>query len=496
MTRAASGLEDQREPQAPNQQVPPQRPALSPLADRVRRHLQQTSLIPAGSRCLVALSGGGDSVALLLLLVELRTLLGLSLSAAHLDHGLRQGSRADRDFVRSLCRRLGVPLTCARADIRSLARSRNLSVEAAGRKARYSFLRRVALRLGCQVVLTAHTADDQAETVLLRLVSGTGLRGLAGIQSHRRDGVVRPLLPFTRQELRDWLHAAGQPWQEDPTNQVADAPRTRIRLLLMPMLKEWNPRILQALGRLARQAREDETCLAGLARPLLRSARRQPGALVLSLPKLQRLDPPVRWRALRRALARLGCRLEARHRDLLEDLLAGPSGRDLDLPGGRRARRRGQELHLEALPAVPPEPPPPAALSCQPGQVELPRWNLRLEMFPCDEAAPPAPWEVWLDPELLDGPLEVRSRRPGDRFRPAGGTGQTTLKKYLHALGLPKEDRDQIPLLCHQDRVVWVIGHRADQDFLATPKTRRVLRLRATPLLTGARAGPPKGSLP
>jgi len=493
MTRAPLGLAGQQEPQ--DQQASP-RAALCPLEDRLRRHLQQTDLIPAGSRCLVALSGGGDSVALLLLLLELQTMLDLSVAAAHLDHGLRPDSSTDRDFVKSLCRRLGVPLISSRADIRALARSRNLSIEAAGRKARYRFLRRAALRTGCQMVLTAHTADDQAETVLLRLVSGTGLRGLAGIRSQRRDGIVRPLLPFTRQELRNWLRETGQPWREDPSNQVADAPRTRIRLLLMPLLKEWNPRILQALGRLARQAREDEACLAGLARPLLRSAQRQPGALVLSLPRLRRLEPPVRWRALRRALARLGCRLEARHRDLLEDLLAGPSGRDLDLPGGRRARRRGQELHLQAVPAVPPKPPAPAALSCQPGPVELPSWDLRLEVIHCSDAAPPAAWEVWLDSDLLDGPLEVRSRRPGDRFRPAGGAGGTTLKKFLHALRIPKEERDQVPLLCHRDRVVWVIGHRVDQDFVATPSAPRVLRLRATPLLTGARAEPPKGSFP
>ena len=495
MTRAVSGLEDQPEPQ-PSDPQGTKRPALSPLAERLRRHLQQTSLIPAGSRCLVALSGGGDSVAMLMLLVELRTVLGLSLAAAHLDHGLRQDSGADRDFVRKLCRRLGVPLTCARADIRALAGSRNLSVEAAGRKARYRFLRRAALRSGCQVILTAHTADDQAETVLLRLVSGTGLRGLAGIRARRRDGVARPLLPFTRQELRDWLRQAGQPWQEDPTNQVADAPRTRIRLQLMPMLKAWNPKVLQALGRLAHQAREDEACLAGLARPLLRSARRRPDALILSLPELQRLDPPVRWRALRRALAHLGCRLEARHRDLLEDLLTGPSGRDLDLPGGRRARRRGQELRLEARRSRRPKPPAPAGVPTQPGCLEMPDWNLRLELVCCEETAPPGPWEIRLDPELLDGPLEVRSRRPGDRFRPAGGAGRTTLKKFLHGLRLPKEERDLVPLLCHRNHVVWVIGHRAAEGFLATAHSRRIRRIRAMPLLKGARAGPPKGRLP
>ncbi|MGI5843642.1 MAG: tRNA lysidine(34) synthetase TilS [Candidatus Xenobium sp.] len=495
MTRATSGFEDHPEPQ-PSDQQGTKLPALSPLAERLRLHLHQTSLIPAGSHCLVALSGGGDSVALLLLLVELRHCLGLSLTAAHLDHGLRQESGADRDFVRDLCRRLRIPLTCTRADIRELAVSRNLSIEVAGRKARYRFLRRTALRSGCQVILTGHTADDQAETILLRLVSGTGLRGLAGIQARRRDGVVRPLLPFTRQELRDWLTRAGHPWREDPTNQVADAPRTRIRLLLMPMLKAWNPKILQALGRLAQQAREDEVCLDGLARPLLRSAHRRPEALILGLPELQGLEPPVRWRALRRALTHLGCRLEARHRDLLEDLLSGPSGRSLDLPGGRRARLLGRELHLEAQPSRPPDPPPPASVPVEPGRIEIPDWNLRLELICCEEAAPPGPWEIRLDSELLDGPLEVRSRRPGDRFRPAGGAGQTTLKKFLHGLRISKEDRDLVPLLCHQDHLVWIIGYRAAEDLLATPHSRRILRIRATPLLKGARAEPPKGRLP
>ncbi len=453
-----------------------------PLAERLRDHLHATSLLPAGSRCLVGLSGGGDSVALLRLLLDLRESLEISVCAAHLDHGLRPDSAADRDFVRELCRELKVPLTSARAEIRGRARQMNLSVEAAGRRVRYAFLSRVARRRGCGAVLTAHTAEDQAETILLRLIAGTGLRGLGGIRPRRRDGVIRPLLPFTRQELRDWLRQIGQPWREDPTNLVPEAPRTRVRLLLMPLLREWNPRIVQALGRLAHQAREDEACLAGPARAMLRSARRQPGQVFLDVAGLLDMPPPVRWRALRLALAGLGCRLQARHREPLEDLLAGPSGRDLDLPGGRRARRRGQELRLEEAPVAPSPPPDSFLFPCRPGSVELPGWSLRLDLGVCDSPASPDAWEIRVDPELLEDSLEIRSRRPGDRFRPAGGAGGTTLKKFLHGIGLPREERDLVPLLCCRERVVWVIGHRAAEDFLATSRSRRILRIRATRL--------------
>ena len=451
-----------------------------PLERRLLRHLRRSGLLPPGSRCLVALSGGGDSVALLHLLVRLRRALGLEVCAAHLDHGLRPEAADDRRFARRLCRDLGVPFLGARADVRALARRRGLSVEAAGRVLRYGFLREARRRLGADRVLTAHTADDQAETVLLRLVAGTGLRGLGGIRPRRRDGVVRPLLPFSREDLRTWLAARGLPWREDATNQVPEAPRTRVRLLLLPLLREWNPRVVQALGRVAAAAREDEGCLARQARLHLPDPPDR-----LELGALEALPRPVRRRLLREAAERRGARPERAHLLRLDRLEAGGA---LDLPGGVRARRTRTHLVLER-PALPEPPPEPARFPAEPGEVELPGWGLRLVLREAPAPHPPEADRVWLDRRLLDGPLEVRGRRPGDRFRPAGGAGTAKLKKFLRERGVPLAERDRVPLLCLGDRVVWVLGHRADEGFLARDPGPGVLEVEVSSS-RGARARP------
>ncbi len=455
---------------------------MSALAERLLHHLAQSGLVARGSRCLVALSGGGDSVALLHLLSELRDRLDLAVCAAHLDHGLREESASDRRFAQDLCQSLGIPFLWTRARVREHAARHGVSLEAAGRRLRYRFLFRSRERLGCDLVLTAHTADDQAETVLLRLVAGTGLRGLGGIRPRRRDGVVRPLLLFTREELRAHLREVGLEWREDATNAVAGAPRTRVRLLLLPLLRQWNPRIVQALDRTARAARLDEGYLARRARRHLGDLEVEDGGLRLDPAILSSMPRPLRVRALRMALARLRCRPEARHLELLEDLLGGPEGaawtsrwrpcpQAAGIPGAGR----------EAAAPSPTGPPGPGFLSLVPGSTGLPEWGLEFTCTPADEVGPSGPWQVWLDVDSLEGPLEVRSRCPGDRFRPAGGQGSTTLKKFLHACGVERDLRDRVAVVCSRGRIVWVVGYRAAQDFLATPSSRRILHLYARP---------------
>lgn len=422
------------------------------LEERFARHLG--TCVPEGARCLVAVSGGGDSVALLHLLGRHR-----QVEVAHLDHMLRPESAEDRRFVRRLAARLGLRAHTARADVAAWAERRGLSREEAGRRLRYRYLQEVCRRTGCDLILTAHTADDQAETVLLRVLSGTGVGGLGAILPRRRDGVVRPLLPYGREELRSWLVTQGHEWREDATNAVPEAPRTRVRLLLMPLLREWNPRVAQALARLARAAREDE-------RHLRRLARRHLERHGLDVARLRAASRAIRSRVLRRAA---GAPLEARHLRALDALLRG--GPEVWLPGGRVARVAGSRLAIEA---PPPRKSPPAevALPEGPFDLALPEWGLRLAARP--GWAPPTEGDVTLD---VPGPLRLRTRRPGDRFHGPGGT--TTLKKFLHARGVPREERDRVALLVCADRIVWVVGHRADPDFLARQEGPSVLRFTA-----------------
>jgi len=469
---------------------------MSTLAKRMLQHLKRSRLVAQGARCLVALSGGGDSVALLHLLTEIREQMDLEIRAAHLDHGLRDEAAADQRFARELCQSLGVPFLSARARVRQHADRNGLSLEAAGRRLRYRFLFQARRRLGCDLVLTAHTADDQAETVLLRLIAGTGLRGLGGIRPRRRDGVVRPVLPFTREELRAYLLGSGLDWREDATNAVADAPRTRMRLLVLPLLRQWNPRIVQSLVRLAESARGDEAYLSRRARRLPVDVELDGEDQGLDLHRLRSMPRPLRTRVLRRTLARLGCRTEARHLELLEDLIDGPNARSLDLPGGVSARRLlgALAVHRRRPASSPKSPPAPTSLdhflSQLPGITRLPEWGLEFEAGLAEAPGTGGPWRAWLDADALAPPLELRSRRPGDRFRPAGGVGTTTLKKFLHAQGVERAQRDHVPLLCSAGEVVWVLGHRASADFQATRPGCRILHLQARPCGNASDASP------
>ncbi|MCA9792972.1 MAG: tRNA lysidine(34) synthetase TilS [Candidatus Eremiobacteraeota bacterium] len=416
-------------------------------------------LLPEGP-WLVALSGGGDSVALLHLMVRL----GYSVEAAHLDHALRPESEADRIFCQQLCARLEVPFHWKRVEVAAPG----ASSEAAGREARYRFLAELELP-----VVTAHTLDDQAETVLMRCIEGCGLAGLGGIDPQRQDGVYRPLLGFRRSQLRDYLEALGEAWLEDPSNQ-SEQPRARVRHQLLPTLEEWNPRVCRALAGLSEEARRTNHFLEGLARQEL---DRHPNRQRLSVRRLQALHP-----ALQRQVLRLACpqRLGRVHLEALVELLDKESGKRVLLPGQRQVRRQQGELILEDQQSSPPLP-APAPLDLTPGRHEFSAFKLRLMV---EEAAPAAPTAstVVLDADRLTGTLMIRSRRPGDKMRLPARPGTQSLKKIFQERTIPQHERDFIPVLAHRGAPVWLVGHCVDVRYLADQSTRRAYRLQAETL--------------
>ncbi len=289
---------------------------------------------------VLAVSGGGDSVALAHLVrrAERRAVV------AHLDHALRPDSGEDLLFVRNLAQRLGFPFYGERVEVGRIARERGENLEALAREVRYAFLHRVAKEVGAKAILTAHTLDDQAETVLLKLLQGTA-RGL-GIRE-KEGMVVRPLLPFAREELRAYLLALGEAWREDPTNQDLALDRNYLRLAVFPLLLERFPRAKEALARFARAQEEEEAFLEEMAAARLLPDPRFLVPAYRALPLL-RAPEAVRRRALRRILEGLDLRPEARLIALLEEALRGRAG---TLPGGYLARR-----HLGTLFLIPPNP--------------------------------------------------------------------------------------------------------------------------------------------
>jgi tRNA(Ile)-lysidine synthase len=300
---------------------------------------------------VVGLSGGPDSVALTDALASLRRRRGFRVVAAHLDHGLRPDSAGDAAFCAALCERLGVPLRSAAADVRSRAARERGGLEQAARRERYAFLRRVRKEEKAAVIAVAHTRDDQAETLLLRLLRGAGATGLAGMRALAAD-VVRPLLGVSRDEVIAHLHGRGLAWREDPTNADTAHRRNRLRHELLPYLEaRFNPRVREALARTAAILADEAAHVRAEAEALLaRAAGREGDGVVLSRPALLAAPAAVARAAIRQALARTGGlrQVGAGHVERILALVRvkAPSGRRLPLPGGREARFRRDDVRL------------------------------------------------------------------------------------------------------------------------------------------------------
>ncbi len=451
------------------------------LLARVARTLRQECRVGTGPggdarRVAIAVSGGPDSVALTWILHALAAGDGPDIAGLiHVNHQLRGAeSDADEAFCRALAARLDLPIAVLRVDVAALARERRVSLEVAARDARYAFFDTAAAALNADEVATGHTMDDQAETVLLRLLRGAGTRGLSGIRV-RRGRFIRPLLHARRADLRTYLDACGETWRDDASNADEAILRNRIRHTLMPVVADIAPGAVRALARLAALAQDDEAAL-------MEAAIKDLPALVLSkeiAPARRTIDidgaalslmPPALARRVIRALAgelAPGSMLTARHLEAVCRLAASdePEGH-ADLPG-LIAEKRGDRLSLaEAVPAGEPDAGPsawPARRLDVPGVVVLPEAGVAIEVRAAVENE--GDWsrlgasKAAIRAGAVRLPLSVRNRRPGDRFRPLGAPGSRKLQDVLVDRKVPRFRRDRVPIVVDADgNIVWVAG--------------------------------------
>jgi tRNA(Ile)-lysidine synthase len=331
-----------------------ERTLTSQLHQRVRRTIERYALCPPGSHVLVAISGGSDSVALLFLLRDLAengqfTVAGL----AHVNHRLRPTADRDEQFCRDLADRLHLRIAVKKEDVRGYARGRNLSVEDAARRIRYDFLEQAAGAFGADRIAVGHTQDDQAETLLLKLIRGAGLTGLAGIRQ-RRGRIIRPLLDAARSDLRKYLADIGQEWIEDESNEDLANPRNRIRHRVLPELdRAAGTSTRPAIARAAGLAREDTEWLDELAeRRYEHLAQPSEDGVTIEATALAAEPPPVRRRVLLKALrvAAGGREVGLDHVEAASAAVDGSAG-GADFPGGRMELRRGKLVLIQQKPA-------------------------------------------------------------------------------------------------------------------------------------------------
>ena len=466
--------------------------SLHSVLRQVTEAVRRKRLLKPGDRVLVAVSGGADSVCLLTLLHEMREralLPGIELRIAHVNYGLRgEESEGDEAFVRELGGRLGVPVNCER--VRLMPKSGG-TLQSRARDARYAFFARLLREHGMTAVATGHTADDQAETVLLWLLRGAGTSGLAGIPVKREGGIIRPLLDVTRRQVLDYLASRGMFYRSDSSNGTPAYRRNRIRQEILPALRSLNPHIVEALARGAEVLAADAALLDQIERERWETIAKEgsPGCVVMDGGQLSAQSLGLQRRLVRRALAVVrGSKagLAFRHvNDVLERVVQGSPGAGLDLPGGLRVERDGDlivmvydgkrraDLSPTRLTAGVPLPIPGAVRIGNGGQRLLAVEGRGHPTGATDDRA-----VFVVDGDRLEGPLSVRNWRPGDWFCPSGmGGHRKKLQDFFVDRKIRRKTRDGVPLVVAPAGIVWVAGHRGDERFAARPTTLRPVTL-------------------
>ncbi len=501
------------------------------LVEETQRAIERHGLLAAGDGVIVGVSGGPDSVALLDVLARLGEGLGLTLHVAHLDHGIRPTSADDAAFVADIARRRDVPCTVARADVPAFAADNGLSVEEAGRMARYALFAALAEALGVRAVATAHHADDQAETVLLHLLRGSGLAGLRGMRpiaplppvgdapavtivqtdapglrttlsagpGARAIRLVRPFLGLARADILAHLAAHNLPYRLDPTNADIAILRNRVRVELLPLLASYTPAITDILGRTAQTLADDYDVLQALtlaAWPTV--ARETPSGIELEVAALTEQPAALRRTLVREALTRLGPLRDVSLTHIERCLALAESGQvgvGADLPYGVRVTRGYTALHigrseppLPDWPLLPPNSLPlPVAV---PGVTPLPgrHWALHAEWVGAEaveraRGSTDTPcWVETVDASAAADGLWLRTRQAGERFQPLGLGGRSrSLHDFMSDAHIPPAARDRLPLVVTHSHIIWVAGFRLDHRARVTPDTHHRLRLRFEP---------------
>ena len=481
------------------------------MIDRVRAYIRDHHLVAAGDRVAVAVSGGADSVALLRVLLELREPLGIALTVAHFHHGIR-GAEADGDleFVRELAGKFSLEFHSGSGDAPSHARLRKISLEAAARELRHLWFGQLVDQRRADKIATAHTLDDQAESVLMRLLRGAAARGLAGIfPAHQERRLVRPLLGITRGEVEAYLLTAGQTWREDSTNRDLAHTRNRVRHQLLPLLeRDFNPSVRRALADIAEVSRAEAEYWNGEVASLLsRLARRgrpsrsgrstsgeSAGAVALDLAALRALPLAVQRQILHTIAGQMGVSLEFRHVEQLVQLVqtaegGRAGGSRLALPGGLTAVRSFRELRFSPAVAV------VAAENYQyclsvPGEVAVPELgsiiHARVVTGPQTGFDYPP---LLLNRARLASELTVRNWRPGDRFFPARTKAPKKLKELLEPGRMPGEispaQRKRWPVVESAGEIVWVRGFPVPEALASSLEDAEAVIIEETELEVG-----------
>ena len=453
----------------------------------VKRFIENNRLFGAGSRIIVGVSGGPDSMALFSILNELRQPWGLEVIALYCHHGLRRAADQEADFVRRWAGRWGCSFSTSKVDVQAFQQENKLSLQEAARELRYRVFRSFFVNQKADKVALAHTANDQAEEVLIGLIRGAGLGGLAGIPL-QREGFIRPLLATYRTEILTYLGERDIPYLEDESNKDRRFLRARVRHQLLPELGKFSPNIITQLNRTAGLLKEDEAFLQEKTEQITaRVLVPLEAGVQISRSGLKKLPPAILSRLFQKAIFQVKGDLKSIgsvHLLSLVNVVCGPSlqGR-LDLPGGLQASWDRDRIILQPAVSVSLSPSLFSEQVDGPGTLTIREIGLELsfEKVPIDPQTVKKTFikdQALVDWGKIRWPLLVRNAQAGDRFRPLGLRGAKKVHRFFIDRKIPRSQRDRIPLIISGGEIVWVAGLEIGDPFALNEQSRQALRLK------------------
>jgi tRNA(Ile)-lysidine synthase len=453
------------------------------LIEKVRNYIIKENLIDKGDTIGVALSGGMDSVVLLHVLYNLRDFFEINLKVIHFHHHVRYyGCRVDALFVSHIAEEMKLPFIMEEEDIPHMAEKYSTGIEEAGRKGRYDFFRKIINRGDCNKIALAHSASDQAETVLMKILRGTGTYGLSGMASMREGVFIRPVISCFHHELKKYAEDSGLCYRQDQTNGDQNFSRNSIRHFLIPLLKEhFNPNIQNGLLNLSEIAKSENDFLDSLSEKYLDEItfNNDGEKIIIDIDKFSSFPLAMKRRIIRNAILKLSGNLsgiEFKHIERIIGVTARNTGKIITLPGFV-VKKDYNHLILTGKYETYIKPGIYSKELNVPGETRSDflgvKVNISLTHMSCNMNFQKN--TAWFDASLITSPLFIRNRREGDQFVPFGMSGKKKLKDFFIDKKIPLYKRDIIPLICDRNNIIWVTGLRTDERFKITDKTEKVV---------------------
>ncbi len=451
---------------------------------KLRETIQEHNMLKPDDRVVVGVSGGPDSTALIHLLCRLKQEYKLDIWIAHLNHELRREAGEEAESVKRFASQLKIPVISDSLNVALFAKQKKISLEMAAREVRYKFFERVSRKVEATKIALGHTASDQVETLLMRLIRGAGLDGLAGIPP-TRGKIIRPLISVFREEIEKYCQGYNLYPHRDSSNQELSFFRNKVRLRLIPFIaREYNSQFIQVLFRTANILREDKKCLDEVAEEALKKLilERSNGQIVIDAETLlSSLSLSLQRRVVRKLIQGVKGDLKNInfiHIDKIIKLKSDKGTKVINLPGDILAKREYRRLVIKKDEQEPLSFFSPLAV---PGKTILshPGYLFESKLF-CKKSSYFSPDShcIQLDWNKLTGSLSLRGREKGDKFQPLGMKGEKKLKDFFIDLKVPRQQRDKIPILVSGERIVWVVGYRIDEGFKVDEHTNKILKIK------------------